>query len=1359
MGEKLSTLASYIPAAVVRHCADAPEALSTPVKTEADAGSLFLDISGFTPLAESLAALGGEGSEKLTSLLNAYFGKLIDIVNAHRGEVVSFAGDAFVAIWPRPLSGDSPEEILQRVLSSAAEMQEAQPQLQEALDVSLAFKLGIGIGKFEMLHLGGVQETWAPLGRGSAVERAIGSEGYAEPGDIIVSPEAWQYVSATGKGKKVSAEGHVKLEHGWPIQDHDPIPKIKLTKATEKRLVSYVLPAVRQRLAAGHAGWLGELRRVTILFANLKGLSPQTPLEDVHTIVGIAQEAILAVEGSINKLSVDEKGVSLLAIFGLPPLSHEKEADRAISAALNIKDKLASHAVQASVGITTGRAFCGPVGSNIRREYTVIGDVVNLAARLMQAAAGTILVDKASQDEAQEVFSFDELDPIQVKGKQEPIAVSRPLKQSQEESAAGSLSAVNAMVGRHRELRTLHHALEKVESQSTPLVLAVQGEAGLGKTSLIQAFFENEKEARPCISSNASNLERRTPYLAWQKLLWRFLAPAGANPKEFKKHLSQQISQNDIDPNDAALIGDILKIGFKETEITQTFSPAERQSRLSQVLAQLIHAQADGQTLVMTIDDSQWMDEQSWSLLDLLCQKQIPVLFLLCLRKSALSESGQNSYAYQKAVDIDLGPMSKGEITELLKSATQHDSIAADLTNLITQKSGGNPYLAKEIINTLQEDASLKEVGGSLDIKPGIQSAELSFPTTIEGFITSRIDKLPPREQLVLKVASVLGQSFHQDIIKETYPVAKERPQVRFILDKLVKKGFLRYHSERVRELFHFEQSSILEVAYENMLFERRRQIHKASAIWYENHKSNQFQNYLPLIAHHWESAGNTSKAIKYLEKAAIDAASASSHADVVRLAKQGILCAERGEKSHGFTLNPTRQMRLHRLLADAHFSLGEITESTEQAEMALNTMGLNVSQTSTALAGIHNFLQTTRLSMAQKKSRPAIFAEASRSASRLAMCYLSQQDEKSMIQAVELSVSLAGKADKHPATANVFTSAGTIMGAANNSKKAMSYFGQAKIINQANKNITSMIQLSEAVASHAIGKGDWPQAKEAINQASKQLKKHGSREERNRILYARANLSLLKGKFNDAQERFTRLSEFARRHKGMAIETRALCGLARTHLALGNYVDAEKAVVLASQIIERAPNKSLEILCLGLHGTSQLRQGNVEAASNKVKKATKLLREFTMSNYDTSFSRVFTAEACMDLALLSKHGTIGEPERHAKKAKQAIGFLEATAKQWVVLQPALERLHGHWALLHQDYVRARKSLEKSLALARRLEMKMDEAMALMDLGRCTGVSAAQQKQYLMTSHGLLTELKCHNRARTAQKALDALRL
>ena len=256
-----------------------------------------------------------------------------------------------------------------------------------------------------MLHLGGVQESWAPLGRGTAVERAIGSEGYAEPGDIIISPEAWKHLSKLGKAKPVSKQGHVRLETDCPILEHATIPRVRLERSAEKRLVSYVLPSVRQRLAAGHDGWLGELRRVTILFGNLKGLTPQTPLEKVHQIVGLVQEAILNVEGSINKLSVDEKGVSLLAVFGLPPLSHEREADRAISAAIGIESALREHEVTTSIGVTTGRAFCGPVGSDLRREYTVIGDVVNLAARLMQAASGSILVDEESKIECGDVFA------------------------------------------------------------------------------------------------------------------------------------------------------------------------------------------------------------------------------------------------------------------------------------------------------------------------------------------------------------------------------------------------------------------------------------------------------------------------------------------------------------------------------------------------------------------------------------------------------------------------------------------------------------------------------------------------------------------------------------------------------------------------------------------------------------------------------------------------------------------------------------------------------------------------------------------------------------------------------------------
>ena len=110
-----------------------------------------------------------------------------------------------------------------------------------------------------------------------------------------------------------------------------------------------------------------------------------------------------------------------------------------------------------------------------------------------------------------------------------------------------------------------------------------------------------------------------------------------------------------------------------------------------------------------------------------------------------MEQTGLDSFAFQHAKDIDLGAMSKGEITELLKIETEHSAISSDLSSLIALKSGGNPYLAKEIIHTLQENDSITPLGGALRLKPEIQSEELSFPTTIEGFITSRIDKLPPK--------------------------------------------------------------------------------------------------------------------------------------------------------------------------------------------------------------------------------------------------------------------------------------------------------------------------------------------------------------------------------------------------------------------------------------------------------------------------------------------------------------------------------------------------------------------------------------------------------------------------------------
>ena len=171
---------------------------------------------------------------------------------------------------------------------------------------------------------------------------------------------------------------------------------------------AYIPDVIQSRLDAGQTEWLAEFRRLTVLFVNLIGIDYEAPdaLERVQQITHAMQNVLSRYEGNLHKLIVDDKGTVLLSAFGLPPMAHEDDAARGVQAALEIQDKLSQLGLRSTIGITTGRVFCGPVGSDVRREYAVIGDTVNVAARLMQverreiphsgAAGDGILCDAAT---------------------------------------------------------------------------------------------------------------------------------------------------------------------------------------------------------------------------------------------------------------------------------------------------------------------------------------------------------------------------------------------------------------------------------------------------------------------------------------------------------------------------------------------------------------------------------------------------------------------------------------------------------------------------------------------------------------------------------------------------------------------------------------------------------------------------------------------------------------------------------------------------------------------------------------------------------------------------------------------------
>lgn len=450
-GISVDALCSYLPASIVGHLHAARKTPDPPISISFETVVLFADVSGFTKLSESLSSLGPSGAEHLARHLNSYFEQLLRIIGTQGGDVFKFAGDAMIVVWPK--SDEDIPVLIRRATQASIEIQNTLHAAELRPGVVLSVKLGIGVGVVSVCHLGGVLDRLEYLLVGDPLVQAFSAEHKAEGGDLILSPKAWAMVEEFFVPKK--------LEDGYAFIDvaaktKDAIRKINIFKslnldinANSRSLIAsvmkYVPGAVMPFLKADEERWASDLRRVAVIFINL-GLTDadmaaistvtegdQVGLEavdKVQKVISVVQTAVYRFEGSLNKFLMDDKGSTLLAVFGLPPLAHEDDSVRAVLTSLTIRNQLSELGLRCSIGVTTGTAFCGVVGGRVRREYSVLGDSVNLSARLMQYAKethnGGVIVDSATQYSARKMLCFNSLGTIEVKGKTRPVDIFAP---------------------------------------------------------------------------------------------------------------------------------------------------------------------------------------------------------------------------------------------------------------------------------------------------------------------------------------------------------------------------------------------------------------------------------------------------------------------------------------------------------------------------------------------------------------------------------------------------------------------------------------------------------------------------------------------------------------------------------------------------------------------------------------------------------------------------------------------------------------------------------------------------------------------------------------------------------------------
>lgn len=372
-GSTAHVLASLVPPPVVRRLAGETGPPSQPGVEHLSGAVLFADISGFTPLAERLAALGARGAEELTAALNATFGAMIALIDEHGGEVLKFAGDALLAAW----EDDDRGAATRRAAACGLALHGVATRAAAAVGAELTLRIGVGSGRLDVLYVSGSPRRWECVPTGSPLDQVTLAEHEAAVGETVLSPEAWAAVAAGCEGE-ARGSGCVRLLS--VTEAPSPAPSRPLpTSAGAAALAPFVSTAVRDRVAAGQAEWLSELRRITVLFIRLHDPGGgRDALQRVQAAFRRIAAVLDEAQATVDKLAVDDKGMVALAALGLPPHSHLDGPVRGLQAARRLNEVLRAAGLGSDIGVATGRAFCGVVGSPLRREYTVIGDTVNL---------------------------------------------------------------------------------------------------------------------------------------------------------------------------------------------------------------------------------------------------------------------------------------------------------------------------------------------------------------------------------------------------------------------------------------------------------------------------------------------------------------------------------------------------------------------------------------------------------------------------------------------------------------------------------------------------------------------------------------------------------------------------------------------------------------------------------------------------------------------------------------------------------------------------------------------------------------------------------------------------------------------
>jgi class 3 adenylate cyclase len=1057
--------------------------------------ALLADLSGFTQLTTILADELGprRGAEALVGHLDHVFTILISIVHDFRGDVILFNGDAITCWFPEEQSTSGGRGAAEWAISCALEMQAAMHEIDSistprGTTIPMAIKVGIASGTARRFLLGDPDSYMMEALAGQTLDRMATAEELAFRGEIIASAEVVDSLPvdiSIGEWRLHRGQRYATIKS--LLSRLQPLPIGTPISVTDQLAQCWLLPPVVKRISESSEMFLADLRPTVSMFLGFSGIdydNDEAAGDKLNQFMIAAQTILDRYEGYLVQVAMGDKGSLLYMAFGAP-VTHENDSKRAAAAALRL-NRLAEefHFLESiQIGISRGVVYSGAYGSPHRRTYSLLGGEVNVAARLMAAAeSGMILVSDYVAQDIETAFALEPISPVAVRGIEQPLKVWRLAGQQPVRVNAIGRTRQPEMIGRVAESELISERLSALCGGVSTLLL-VEGSAGVGKSLLIadllsQASKQDQSEIVVLVGVGDA-IEQTTPYLPWQPILQQIAHRATALTASEDKQVKTDTLLQWLDPDVrdlAPLLNPLLALHLPENQLIQQMSGEGRLLNTQKLILSMLRKVSHGLPLLLIIDDAQWLDSLSMGLIRRMSLELEPTLVVMAMRPQFDATSAEldalRSISATLELKLDTLPITDTE--QMIACQMEADVVDGDVLDFIYAKAEGHPYFTVELTNALYGAELITSENGVVKFVHGSDRAVVDFPDTIQGVITSRIDRLEPQEQLTVKVASVIGRLFTYKILRDVYPATQDADRIRASLAQLERLELTILESGDPELTYLFRHILTQEVIYASMTTSQRQGLHKSIALWYERELENGDNRTITLLAYHWSQANDRIKAAVYYGKAGENALREYANEEAIQFLNEA--------SRLGHDMAPEQRATWQRLLGEATYRLTRTSESKAHYEEALSLLGYPIPKSNLGISvGLIGALMR-QLRNGQFSLGPAIedeeeltkLREAAMSLDRISEVYYNTGEELSSFYSVVAALNLAEKSGRSPEMVRGYANLSTTMGYLTLTRFAEAYRERALTLAGDLDHWPTTAWAQIALSSYSLWYGKW---------------------------------------------------------------------------------------------------------------------------------------------------------------------------------------------------------------------------------------------------------------------------------------------